>query len=85
MLLLLMVVVFTYIQVLRQVDNTSFIFILYLLETYTHLGVKINTPHYLVKLSNLPRGTHTYTVVVSQFESLTTIYYTIKVQSLGTM
>lgn len=85
MLLLLMVVVFTYHQVLRQVDNTSFIFIPYLLETYTHLGVKINTPHYLVKLSNLPRGTHTYTVVVSQFESLTTIYYTIKVQSLGTM
>ena len=73
-----MVVVFIYHQVPKQIDNTSSLF-LYLLETYIHCGVKINTPHYLVKLSNLPRGTHTYTVVVSQLENLSTIYYTIKV------
>lgn len=43
------------------------------------MGVKINTPHYLAKLENLPAGTHTYTVVVSQLDSLSTIYYSIRV------
>ena len=42
-------------------------------------GVKINTPHYLAKLEQVPRGTSTYTVIVSQLESLTTIYYTLRV------
>lgn len=42
-------------------------------------GVKINTPHYLAKLEQVPQGTSTYTVIVSQLESLTTIYYTLRV------
>jgi calpain-7 len=46
---------------------------------YVHTGVKINTPHYLVKLTNIPAGNHSYTVIVSQLDSLSTIYYTIKV------
>jgi len=43
------------------------------------MGVKINTPHYLAKLDSLPRGTSSYTVIVSQLESLSTIYYTLRV------
>ena len=42
-------------------------------------GVKINTPHYLAKLEQVPQGTSTYTVIVSQLESLTTIHYTLRV------
>lgn len=48
-------------------------------DRYTVMGVKINTPHYLAKLENLPAGSHTYTVIVSQLDSLSTIYYTIRV------
>ena len=48
-------------------------------DRYTVMGVKINTPHYLAKLENLPAGNHTYTVIVSQLDSLSTIYYTIRV------
>ena len=44
-------------------------------------GVKINTPHYLAKLEQVPRGTSTYTVIVSQLESLTTIQYTLRVST----
>lgn len=43
------------------------------------MGVKINTPHYLVKLNGLKHGTHTYTVIVSQLETLSPIFYTMKV------
>ena len=46
---------------------------------YVHQGIKINTPHYLAKLNGIPRGSHTYTVIVSQLDSLSTIYYTMKV------
>lgn len=46
-------------------------------------GVKINTPHYLAKLEQVPRGTSTYTVIVSQLESLTTIYYTLRVYTIA--
>ncbi len=42
-------------------------------------GVKINTPHYLAKMEGIVKGTSTYTVVVSQLESLSTIYYTLRV------
>ena len=48
-------------------------------DRYTVMGVKINTPHYLAKLENLPAGNHTYTVIVSQLDSLSTIYYTVRV------
>ena len=48
-------------------------------ENFLVQGVKINTPHYLAKLEQVPRGTSTYTVIVSQLESLTTIYYTLRV------
>lgn len=46
---------------------------------YVHHGVKINTPHYLAKLNGITRGNHSYTVIVSQLDSLSTIYYTMKV------
>lgn len=42
-------------------------------------GVKINTPHYLAKMEGIVKGTSTYTVIVSQLESLSTIYYTLRV------
>lgn len=42
-------------------------------------GVKINTPHYLAKMEGILKGTSTYTVIVSQLESLSTIYYTLRV------
>jgi calpain-7 len=46
-----------------------------------HIGTKINSPHYLVKLNDVPLGTVYYTLVISQFEMLHTIYYTLKVYS----
>ena len=49
------------------------------LDNFLVQGVKINTPHYLAKLEQVPQGTSTYTVIVSQLESLTTIYYTLRV------
>ena len=42
--------------------------------------MKINTPHYLAKLDGVTKGTSMFTVIVSQLESLSTIYYTLKVQ-----
>ena len=53
--------------------------LLFLTDKFTVQGVKINTPHYLAKLENLPRGVATYTVIVSQLESLSTIHYTLRV------
>ena len=43
-------------------------------------GIKINTPHYLAKLPKVSKGTSTYTVIVSQLDSLSTIYYTLRVR-----
>ncbi|XP_064402282.1 calpain-7-like isoform X2 [Halichondria panicea] len=50
-------------------------------EKFHVTGIKINTPHYLAKLENVPRGASSYTVIVSQLESLSTIYYTLRVYS----
>ena len=41
-------------------------------------GTKINSPHYLSKL-NLPKGHSKYIVVVSQYEKMNTIYYSLRV------
>ena len=51
-------------------------------ERFLVQGVKINTPHYLAKLPKLSKGSSTYTVVVSQLDSLSAIYYTLKVRVL---
>lgn len=41
-------------------------------------GVKINSPHYLCKIILGPNSGRDYTVVVSQYEKSTTIYYTLR-------
>ncbi|VEN34558.1 unnamed protein product [Callosobruchus maculatus] len=41
-------------------------------------GVKINSPHYLCKIILNPSSGRRYTVVVSQHEKSTTIYYTLR-------
>ncbi|XP_018570813.1 calpain-7-like [Anoplophora glabripennis] len=41
-------------------------------------GVKINSPHYLCKIILGPGSSRRYTVVVSQYEKSTTIYYTLR-------
>jgi calpain-7 len=46
-------------------------------NTVVH-GVKINTPHYLAKLEELTPGDSTFTVIVSQLDSLSTIHYTLR-------
>ena len=51
----------------------------YLPENFVVQGVKINTPHYLAKLEELPAGESTFTVIVSQLDSLSTIHYTLRV------
>ncbi|KAL5496731.1 hypothetical protein EMCRGX_G013080 [Ephydatia muelleri] len=53
----------------------------YFPEQFFVQGIKINTPHYLAKLENLPKGGSSYTVIVSQLESLSTIYFTLSVYS----
>ncbi|KAK2170660.1 hypothetical protein LSH36_1g05016 [Paralvinella palmiformis] len=41
-------------------------------------GVRINSPHYLVKMIE-EKGTSTYTLVISQYEKNDTIHYTLRV------
>ena len=41
-------------------------------------GVKINSPHYLCKIILGPDSTRNYTIVVSQYEKSSTIYYTLR-------
>ncbi|CAG9856353.1 unnamed protein product [Phyllotreta striolata] len=41
-------------------------------------GVKINSPHYLCKIILKPGSSRKYTIVVSQYEKSTTIYYTLR-------
>ncbi|KAG5896976.1 hypothetical protein JTB14_018491 [Gonioctena quinquepunctata] len=41
-------------------------------------GVKINSPHYLCKVILSPGAARKYTIVVSQYEKSTTIYYTLR-------
>lgn len=41
-------------------------------------GVKINSPHYLCKIILAPGSSRKYTIVVSQYEKSTTIYYTLR-------
>lgn len=42
-------------------------------------GIRINSPHYLTKIKLTSPGTHTFTLVVSQYEKQNTIHYTIRV------
>nr|XP_023013674.1 calpain-7-like [Leptinotarsa decemlineata] len=44
-------------------------------------GVKINSPHYLCKIILGPKSERSYTIVVSQYEKTTTIYYTLRAYS----
>ncbi|CAG0886383.1 unnamed protein product [Darwinula stevensoni] len=44
-------------------------------------GVRINSPHYLCKIHALEPGTNKYTLVVSQYEKMNTIHYTLAVYS----
>lgn len=46
-------------------------------------GIRINSPHYLTKLKLTTSGTHTFTLVVSQYEKQNTIHYTIRVYSVS--
>lgn len=42
-------------------------------------GIRINSPHYLTKIPLTTPGTHTFTLVVSQYEKQNTIHYTLRV------
>ncbi|KAI4811023.1 hypothetical protein KUCAC02_013950 [Chaenocephalus aceratus] len=42
-------------------------------------GIRINSPHYLTKMRLTSAGTHTFTLVVSQYEKQNTINYTLRV------
>lgn len=44
-------------------------------------GIRINSPHYLTKIRLTGAGTHTFTLVVSQYEKQNTINYTLRVYS----
>jgi calpain-7 len=44
-------------------------------------GVRINSPHYLVKLVDDEPGPILYTLVISQYEKYHSIYYSLKVYS----
>ncbi|XP_060522923.1 calpain-7-like [Cylas formicarius] len=41
-------------------------------------GVKINSPHYLCKIILGPESSRNFTIVISQYEKCTTIYYTLR-------
>lgn len=43
-------------------------------------GIRINSPHYLTKMRLTSAGTHTFTLVVSQYEKQNTINYTLRVR-----
>uniref|UniRef100_A0A8B9HF97 Calpain catalytic domain-containing protein n=1 Tax=Astyanax mexicanus TaxID=7994 RepID=A0A8B9HF97_ASTMX len=45
-------------------------------------GIRINSPHYLTKIKLTSPGTHTFTLVVSQYEKQNTIDYTLRVYSV---
>ncbi|XP_054847839.1 calpain-7 isoform X1 [Eublepharis macularius] len=45
-------------------------------------GIRINSPHYLTKIKLTSPGTHTFTLVVSQYEKQNTIHYTLRVYSV---
>lgn len=42
-------------------------------------GIRINSPHYLTKIRLTNAGSHTFTLVVSQYEKQNTINYTLRV------
>lgn len=44
-------------------------------------GIRINSPHYLTKIKLTNSGSHTFTLVVSQYEKQNTINYTLRVYS----
>lgn len=44
-------------------------------------GIRINSPHYLTKIKLTSSGSHTFTLVVSQYEKQNTINYTLRVYS----
>lgn len=44
-------------------------------------GIRINSPHYLTKIKLTTPGTHTFTLVVSQYEKQNTIHYTVRVRN----
>ncbi|CAF89390.1 unnamed protein product, partial [Tetraodon nigroviridis] len=44
-------------------------------------GIRINSPHYLTKIRLTGAGTHTFTLVVSQYEKQNTINYTLRVRT----
>lgn len=48
-------------------------------------GIRINSPHYLTKIKLTTPGTHTFTLVVSQYEKQNTIHYTVRVRNSPTM
>lgn len=47
-------------------------------------GIRINSPHYLTKMRLTSAGTHTFTLVVSQYEKQNTINYTLRVRHTHT-
>ena len=44
-------------------------------------GIRINSPHYLVKLVDDEPGPISYTLVISQYEKYNSIYYTLRTYS----
>lgn len=44
-------------------------------------GIRINSPHYLCKIKLDPNAPRKYTLVVSQYEKTSTIYYTLRAYS----